>query len=85
MFEDLSIDGFTGGPAHDGDAAIRLRDGDGVTVQNATAAPGTGAFLRLDGVTGAGLFVNNDLRAARRAVVPADAGFVRSGNALPER
>ena len=85
MFEDFSLDGFTGGPAHDGDATIRLRDGSGVTVQNATATPGTGLFLRLDGVMEKGLFMNNDLRKARRAVVPADAGFVRSGNAMPKR
>jgi hypothetical protein len=85
MFEDFSLDGFTGGPAHDGDATIRLRDGSGVTVQNATATPGTGLFLRLDGVMEKGLFMNNDLRNARRAVVPADAGFVRSGNAMPKR
>jgi len=48
-------------------AAIVLRNGAGVSIRGSVARAGTTTFLSLSGVSGLGLFVNNDIAAARRA------------------
>jgi len=64
-------------------AAIVLRNGAGVSIRGSVARAGTTTFLSLSGVSGLGLFVNNDIAAARRAFDPAPSGFTLSGNRLP--
>ncbi len=64
-------------------AVIQLRNGAGVSIRNSVARPGAGTFLSLSGVSGAGLFSENDIAAARRAFYPAPSGFTLSGNRLP--
>jgi hypothetical protein len=54
-----------------------------VTIRNSTAAPGSGTFVSLSGVTQERLFVNNDLGAAQRAMRPSKSGFKMFGNILP--
>jgi len=66
------IDGFRGrqpGPG-DGRAAIRLDEVRGLTVRNSQAPEGTTTFLRHRGVTGAGLFGNNDPAQAASPITP---------------
>ncbi|HXN50146.1 MAG TPA: glycosyl hydrolase family 28-related protein [Bryobacteraceae bacterium] len=62
---------------------ILLRNGVGVSIRGSVARAGSGTFLSLSGVSGLGLFVNNDVAAARRVVDPNPSGFTISGNRLP--
>jgi hypothetical protein len=84
-FRDLEIDGFSGRQARASspDALIALKQGQGVSIRNSTATEGTGTFLALSGVRQERLFVNNDLGAAKRAMLPANLDFKFSGNLLP--
>ena len=85
-FKDIDIDGFSGGPAHTDGAkpAIALLRGNNISIRNCTAAPGTGVFVSVNGVTNAGLFVNNNLREAKKVCDPAELPFQESsGNTLP--
>jgi hypothetical protein len=75
-FKDLTIDGFVGRQApHSVEAAVVLKDGSKVSVRNSEAAPGTGTFLSLDGVTNLRSFVNNDMSDAKVAISPAQSRF----------
>jgi parallel beta-helix repeat protein len=84
-FKNLEIDGFEGRQAlrSSKDPAIVLRHGEGVSVRDSKADPGTAVFLSTVGVQDEGLFVNNDLRQARRVFFGVKNGFHSSGNYLP--
>ncbi len=84
-FRDLEIDGFSGRQARASsqDAVIVLKDGQGVTIRNSRAAEGAGTFVSLSRVRQERLFVNNDLGAAKRAMIPATSSFKIYGNILP--
>ncbi len=86
-FNNLDIDGFSGGPAHEdgGKAAIALSRGGKVSIRNCKAARGTGVFVSVADVVGGGLFVNNDLAEARIACEPEKLPFQASGNLLPKQ
>jgi hypothetical protein len=86
-FNNVEIDGFSGGPAHQdgGKAAIALSKGGKVSIRNSTAARGTGVFVSVADVADAGLFVNNDLREAQRVCEPEKIPFQTSGNLLPKK
>jgi parallel beta-helix repeat protein len=85
-FDNVDIDGFSGGPAHPdgGQAAIALSKGGHVSIRNSRAARGTGVFLSVADVVDGGLFVNNDLREARVICQPEKLPFQASGNLLPK-
>ncbi len=71
------IDDFRGrqpGSA-DGSAAITLDSVRGVIIRNSQAAKGTTTFLKHRDVTDAGLFANNDLTKAARAIDPLPSPF----------
>jgi len=84
-FRNVDIDGFRGGPAHkeSGNAAIALSRGRGISICNCKASEGTGVFLAHSEVEGAGVFANNDLSLARKAIEPARLQATVSGNRLP--
>src|SRR5208283_1461147 len=84
-FRDLEIDGFSGRQARASsqDAVIVLKDGQGVTIRNSRAAEGAGTFVSLSRVRQERLFVNNDLGAAKRAMIPATSSFKIYRNILP--
>jgi polygalacturonase len=86
-FNNIEIDGFSGGPAHKdgGKAAIALSKGGDVSIRNSKAARGTGVFLSAVDVVEGGLFVNNDLREARIVSEPEELPFQASGNLLPKK
>jgi hypothetical protein len=77
------IDGFCGRQpgSDDGHAAIALDSVRGVTVRNSQAAEGTTTFLRHSGLTGAGLFGNNDVTKAATAIDPLPSPFASSAGA----
>ncbi|HEY3861053.1 MAG TPA: glycosyl hydrolase family 28 protein [Verrucomicrobiae bacterium] len=84
-FRRVRIDAFDGcaAPNAPGAAAISLARGGVISIRDCRAAEGTGTFLRtLEGVEG-GLFVNNDLRAAKKASEPAQINFQSSANLPP--
>jgi hypothetical protein len=83
-FRDLIIDGFVGRQARrSAGAAVVLKDGSKVSVRNSEAAPDTGTFLSLDGVTDLRLLVDNDLSNAEVAISPPRSQFeMASGNNL---
>jgi parallel beta-helix repeat protein len=85
-FNNVDIDGFSGGPAHKegGKAAIALSKGGKVSIRNSRAARGTGVFVSVADVVDCGLFVNNDLREARIVCEPEKLPFQASGNLLPK-
>ncbi len=85
-FTNIEINAFNGGPAHkdDDNAAIALSKGANVSIHDSRASPGTGVFVSLANVGNAGLFVNNDLRNARRVSEPEKLPFQASGNILPK-
>jgi hypothetical protein len=85
-FTRFSLDGFHGrqSPASSASPAISLQRGDGVTIRNSTAEPGTAVFLLTSGVTGEGLFVGNDLHSAKQAFSPTPSAFHLFANILPE-
>jgi hypothetical protein len=85
-FNNIDIDGFSGGPAHQdsGNAAIALSKGGKVSIRNSTAAPGTGVFVSVADGVDSGLFVNNDLREARTVCNAEKLPFQASGNLLPK-
>ena len=85
-FNNIDIDGFSGGPAHQdgGKAAIALASGGNVSIRNCKAARGTGVFVSVADVVDGGLFVNNDLREARKVCEPEKLPFQASGNLLPK-
>jgi hypothetical protein len=68
-----------------GRAAIVLRRSKGASVTDSRALPGTSTFLRLEEVTGEGLFSGNDLRDAMRAFAPGPGGFKLFANVMPEK
>lgn len=75
-FQDLDIDTFTGRQAQaDSGAAISLHNGNGIAITNSRATPGTQTFLQLDKVQNRRVFVNYDLAAAKKIVVPANQRF----------
>jgi len=84
-FSDLEIDGFRGGPAHgsSGNAAISLSKGRGISIRNCKASAGTAVFLAHSEVDGAGVFANNDLSLAAKAIEPGKLDATVSGNRLP--
>jgi hypothetical protein len=86
-FRDLSIDRFEGRAARtDIDlATISLLRGNGVSIVNSKALSGTGTFLRIESVTGEGLFAVNDLREARRAFLKDAGGFALVGNLISKK
>ena len=85
-FNNIDIEGFSGGPAHEdgGDAAIALSKGGGVSIRNCKAARGTGVFVSVADVVDGGLFVNNDLSEARIVCEPEKLPFQAWGNLLPK-
>ena len=76
------IDGFCGRQpgSSDGQAAIIFDSVSDVIVRNSQAAAGTTTFLRHRAVTNAGLFGNNDVTKAARAVYPLPSPFASSTN-----
>jgi hypothetical protein len=85
-FDNMDIDSFSGGPAHNdgGNAAIALSRGGNVSIRNSRAASGTGTFVSVTDVADPGLFVNNDLRQAQKVCDPEKLPFREvSGNLLP--
>ena len=84
-FNNLDLDGFEGrqAPTTSANAAIVLRRGHGVSIRNSKAAAGTLTFLSAAGVTGEGLFAENDLRSAKRMFGGGAGKFILFGNALP--
>ena len=86
-FRELSIARFEGRAAK-GDASLAsvfLLGGQGVSIVNSRALPGTGTFLKAEDVTGEGLFGLNDLREAKRAFPKNSGGFTLTGNLLPPK
>jgi len=85
-FKNLTIDGFDGRQARIGgeEPDVNLEDGEGVSVLNSIAAPGTGTFLSVTRVTNEHLFANNDVRDAQQPMQPSRTGFKLSGNIFPE-
>jgi hypothetical protein len=83
-FEALDIDDFSGRQAPPAAPVILLRRGSGVSVRNSAARAGAGTFLSLSEVTGQGLFVNNDVAAAKKAFDPSPSGFTLSGNRMAD-
>jgi polygalacturonase len=84
-FSNLEIEGLRAGPAHEegGNAAIALSKGSGISIRNCQAGTGTGVFLAHSEVQGAGVFANNDLSLAARAIEPGKLEATVSGNRLP--
>jgi hypothetical protein len=66
-----------------GRAAIALRRSKGVSVTDSRALQGTSTFLRLEDVTGEGLFSNNNLREAKCTFDPGAGGFKTFANVMP--
>jgi polygalacturonase len=85
-FNNIDIDGFSGGPAHkdSGNAAIALSKGAKVSIRNSKAARGTGVFVSVADVVDGGLFVDNDLGEARSVCDSEKLPFQASGNLLPK-
>jgi hypothetical protein len=84
-FAELDLDDFSARQAMPTapQAVILLRNGMGVSVRNSTARAGAGTWMSLSGVSGQGLFVNNDVAAARRVFDPGPSGFTLYGNKMP--
>jgi hypothetical protein len=84
-FEGLDLDDLSARQAAPDthQAVILLRNGSGVSIRNSVARAGAATFLSLSDVSGLGLFVNNDVAAARRAFDPSPSGFTLSGNRMP--
>lgn len=85
QFQDVNIDHFEGRQAQTfGGAALSFSDGARLSITGSTAAPGTSAFLKLSNVTDRRAFVNYDLGAAKRTIVPSSATFRTSSlHSLP--
>jgi hypothetical protein len=81
--QDLTLDGLSARPAHDGEPAIRLNNVDGAVIKNSRALPGTGTFAQAAGAsTRDVILLSNDIRAATTGIqcidgAPSDA--VREG------
>jgi hypothetical protein len=84
-FNNFDLEGYEGrqAPTTSATAAIVLRRGHGVSIRNSKAATGTSTFLSTSGVTGEGLFAENDLRSAKRVFGGGAGKFILFGNALP--
>ncbi len=84
-FEGLDLEDFSARQAASvsPQAVISLRNGAGVSIRSSVARTGTATFLSLSGVSGLGLFVNNDVAAAQRVFDPSPSGFALFGNRLP--
>jgi hypothetical protein len=82
---DLSLDGFVGrqAPASGSSAAVSLNACEGVSIRDCRAAEGTTIFLLHSNLVNSGLFIGNDLRNSRKALVPAKSGFKLVGNRMP--
>jgi hypothetical protein len=85
-FKNVDIDRFSGGPAHNegGDAAIALDRGNHISIRNCRATAGTGVFVSVKNVADPGLFVDNDLREAKKICQPETLPFQASGNLWPK-
>jgi len=82
-FRDVEVQGFEGRGAN-GRPAMALRNGSGISIRDCRASDGAGAFVSQTGVSDQRLFVNNDLRGARRTFEETGPnGFTASGNRLP--
>jgi len=86
-FRDLSIDRFESRAARANAnlATVSLLRGQGISIVNSKALPGTGDFLKAENVTGKGLFALNDLREAKRAFSKNSGGFTLTGNLMPSK
>jgi hypothetical protein len=73
-FRELVVDGFRGRQAQPAGSAIRLVRGEDAVVRDSRAAAGTDAFVEATEVTGRTVFAGNDVRAARRPLVPGSFG-----------
>jgi hypothetical protein len=84
-FRNLTIDRFKGRQAFENSqtAVISLARGDGVTVRDSTADPGTLAFVSATEIRGHNLFVGNDLSHASRAFGRGETYFTVTGNYGP--
>lgn len=85
-FKNVDINDFCGRQAHVGDmtySAIRLSGGKTVTVHDCRAPEGTGIFLSYSKIRGKGLFANNDLTNAQKAIMPSKNAFLLGTNLLP--
>jgi polygalacturonase len=69
-FRELVVDGLRGRQAGATGAAIRLSGGEDVVVRDSRAAAGTDAFVEATDVTGRTVLAGNDVRRAKRPVVP---------------
>ncbi len=69
-FRELVVDGFRGRQAGAAGSAIRLSKGEDVVVRDSRAAAGTDAFVEATEVTGRTVLAGNDVRRAKRPVVP---------------
>jgi hypothetical protein len=86
QFHAINIDQFEGRQAQARGAALSFSDGVGLSITGSTAAPGTSTFLNLSKVSDRRAFVNYDLTAARRIIVPAGTTFrTENQNSAPPK
>jgi hypothetical protein len=64
------VDGFRGRQAQPAGSAIRLVRGEDAVVRDSRAAAGTDAFVEATEVTGRTVLAGNDVRRAKRPVIP---------------
>jgi Pectate lyase superfamily protein len=86
-FKNFDVDGFRGTEAPaSSSAAILLRNGNGVSIRNSTAATGTRVFLEARNISGRRLLLSNDLASAGTVLKGNVAEFVLRGNYVaPQR
>jgi len=85
QFRDVTIDQFEGRQAQtESEAALYFSDGAGLSITGSTAAFGTCVFLKLSNVAERRAFVNYDLSAAKRTMVPANTTFQTSNLHVPQ-
>ena len=86
QFRDISIDQFSGRQAQpDNGSALSFSDGAGISITGSTATAGTSVFLNLVNVSDRRAFLNYDLTAAKKVMVPPDAAFLSSTGLRPPR
>ena len=80
-FRNLDVSVFRGSNAPGAKAAVfLLRNGNGVSIRNSTAEPGTNVFLDARGVSGKRLLMNNDLSSAATVLKGHAVQFTQRGN-----
>ena len=86
-FRNLSVDRFAGRAAKSDSnlTTVSLCRGEGVSITNSKALPGTGTFLGTESISGQRLFALNDLREAKRAFSNDAGGFSLTGNLMPSK